>query len=909
MRSNRLVTALLMLFVAVADADDDDFHISLGSHSVEVLKELANGDLLVAGGGQYLGHTHGPNIPPFALRVSRAGEIVWNRQFEEIAYRRVKWITETSDGFLLLTEGSDDGKLGAGRPADNVAVFRLNPNGMLIGKVADLQDRRVAESHMPLQQSQNGNLIVATKDRKARRLHSIDKAGEVQEILELTDTRNLAFVALPGGSIAYLDPGGSDLKSIPTLVVLSDPGIEQLRQPLHRDNFKLQGLALAGSNIAVTWSNHRHHPVYQGRYARQKRYLVEQFDLSGKTLHSYPSNVPAGLAIPTTPDGGYFALSGTTYGSQILQYDPHNTLIESRSVHSAHAATAANSLIQLRDGSLAITGESWSRPPRVSTSFLQVFEINDMARIFPTSLCTGSPADIELLESELSRTWGIKARHEPQYKAGRPPYKVGASIQPFGDCGNPTGRSYAEALSALRGALTARQVSQLALRLELAVSPLAAGFGESKESGIYHPAFVLDPCCVPAFVDFLVEELAPAMQSAKQIGFQFPGTKALLQIGANPFPVDNGTWIQASPAPFVEVVSALETLIANFEKLNITQQNKITSLLSNRQGITAIQFFGVPETLEISGNRVAISPDRANDLLPKLLVHHSEQSTEQSIAQDIRNLGLSVRVNPDVVGPGRRVDALSSIRKQLRELPEADRQLAKKLNLTMRISTRYRRPVSRNYFHIKVQEKHVNQVGAYLRTSVLSCFRNGIPITLRSSWLFQDRWTNIGDYSFRPAFDEDKEVWGLELKQSSGGTPIPDLIHDGNLRFTKGPESNSALIFETVMQRSPSMWLVGRGRDDALDLGAAFETIAEEEKLPEGTGFQLSPQSYSPDRSKLVVELSRSALRKEDGSFWPVSKSTQRKRWVVIDTENGKRIARLDRKPQCDWWRISPAPD
>ena len=143
-----ITVAWFSVLAGLSHASDQANRISIGKSPPEFVLELADGDLIVGGGGAYYGVADGYDEPPFLTRLSSAGEIIWYKEYPELHYTRFRSVAEADSGFYVLGHGLTE----AGNPRasldtakqDKISVWFVDTEGAIGNRLIELPELRLS---------------------------------------------------------------------------------------------------------------------------------------------------------------------------------------------------------------------------------------------------------------------------------------------------------------------------------------------------------------------------------------------------------------------------------------------------------------------------------------------------------------------------------------------------------------------------------------------------------------------------------------------------------------------------------------------------------------------------------------------------------------------------------------------
>lgn len=611
-------------------SSSNTFHISLGqTPSIAILEELPSGHLLVGGGGAYQGVSDGPEDPPFLIKLTPLGQVVWRRDYPELQFTRFKGAAAIRDGFAIVAEGLNE-LASATDGADyaeesTVAVWLLDSEGDIVKKHLDLEGETLlggAWDH-PIIPNDEDQLFLLTSVRNSSSvLRSIDLSGQSNWLYRFEPITTHKPIAIIGNDRIAVAREGKDKRRMRQIhiVILDHTGIPVDTLWVNTGGTSIQALGIyhdvRSQGLLIPTSVGESVTTPSGHYESHFLFAIGM-GLDGQLDYAHrltPQDLRAAFPLGAK---GYVFLTNERDGQTINFFDGSGRHTSSHRVRSAFESTQVSSTRILSGRRVALAGHSFEAEgfPRRSVSFVLVRGL-ETSKPGSEGNCDADQSAIQSREELLLTKWNIYVKRRPETASQRraaPP--SGAAITPS-DCARPYPGEYETFLSELISQLKESEMPRYALgrdsgALGIDVTAQDEPVLEMDETP-YSPRISVSPCCVDNLRAYLQTDLNPSLATLYQYGvFPFKGQRTMFR---------NGEHRSEDRLAISDFALAVEAFMAGYKNLSPDVQERFLSNLPGAGSLTAIAISANPEVLEIQFNsRLILGANRIPDVYDYIL--------------------------------------------------------------------------------------------------------------------------------------------------------------------------------------------------------------------------------------------------------------------------------------------------
>lgn len=640
-----LVTAVAWFSVlaGLSHASDQANWISIGKSPPEFILELADGDLIIGGGGALYGVADGSNEPPFLTRLTSTGEVVWYREYPELRYTRFHSAAEADSGFYVLGHGLAEAGNPPTRPLvakqDKITVWSIGNEGDLGNKLIELPELGLSfGARGMLNVLDDGDLLVLARTRGKYpqesvliRIDPISKEGWQHRFQTIATAQPVA--RLPTGEIALVVRGEHPRGGYQLQVrLLEDDGTTvntlniDTNGPLP-DSVLGVYPTLDGSGLLVPFHQTEVFVSPKGEISKGRSFYAVKLDTAGQLDYAHRLSHLSLNDVSPTPHGGFFFIQGQAEQTTAGLYGDDGRLQWEHPITAPAQQCSISQIIPIRDGRAATIGACWS----TSKTYQQVPEamiqfVGSTGESLASEGCERPFQSIRALESELKTSWGIVTR--PQY-AGENPIAA--------ECPES---EYLLFLEALRDKLVVSKAESLAT-FSTTVTIRVGGLDRAVEQtgrNPYSPEFSVNVRFTEVVADYLETVIWPAMKLLHP--YQPNSTNQSM-----PFFLNGRPPHQRRSLNYLNFAKAVSAFMKDFNARSPSQQALFLTNLRRVSNMAAIFLTSAPGTLETGGRIIETSPDRLHELIDYVLKAKGSEQTGQDKSRAPALVSGSVRVN------------------------------------------------------------------------------------------------------------------------------------------------------------------------------------------------------------------------------------------------------------------------
>ncbi|MEM9387960.1 MAG: hypothetical protein AAGA68_23095 [Pseudomonadota bacterium] len=612
----------------------------LGDHLVEA----ENGDIVVAGyGASYYSDT-GQRSKPLIARFSRDGRMIYQRILEGFENYRVEDLHAGPTGEPRVVLSAPKGQRAGSVTEQTIHLFTIDDGGSTKRTLAGSVNPRDPWSSMRSADDATADLILTSLPTALAETHArslirrrfeVAASGEWQPRYA-PNPRSTHLWLTGEGDVVYRQGRPAGIRRVNAsghIASVLTFGKEQSRSQV----------AMADDRIFVVDPPSRR----SGGHA-----LVHAYSMEGQLMwRQYLGPIEGFLRPLPLRDGGLLVAGAYEGSPAVARFDRDGRISWYERFQSTKLVTRINAVLELRDGSIALTGQTgpseYADSPSDDDGFLIVTDANgeDLRTIQP---CLVDTQRLTSLRQELEALTGIRVTRHATYRSR--PDIVQASLPPLHVPVRLSDRCAPVSETHLFAFLTQALASARALSLErpyenafmtVMVLPESVFSGQTapyrddhRLSGGPSAALLAGHLSAHATVSYLAGEIAPFLALMRD------AARGLREQLDWPLRAADNYSIAGGEAPFGERAQVANAAVQQFVSLDSEAQTSVRTLYADYSFAVSRH----PDVLHVWGSsRIIVGRDRVADLFPYLLaLPELSAEIERASTQLLETLNIKV---------------------------------------------------------------------------------------------------------------------------------------------------------------------------------------------------------------------------------------------------------------------------